>query len=126
MSLDKLDWQVDAIRAQTTVLRKWTGDVDPSDRAELADVFAQLQATLFEAHATLGAERQRYRDLFELAPVAYLVTDPSGMILEANHAAAELFGAPSWLLVGKALAAFVAEQTVPMTFFTELMRCTST
>ncbi|HEY9781565.1 MAG TPA: PAS domain-containing protein, partial [Leptolyngbyaceae cyanobacterium] len=35
-------------------------------------------------------ERQRYHELFELAPDGYIVTDDAGIIREANRAAANL------------------------------------
>ncbi|GFE70589.1 diguanylate cyclase domain-containing protein [Chroococcus sp. FPU101] len=52
-------------------------------------------------------ERQRYQDLFELAPDGYLVTDEFGRIQQANRAAAELFKIPQAFLVGKPLTLFV-------------------
>jgi PAS domain S-box-containing protein len=52
-------------------------------------------------------ERHRYRDLFDFAPDAYLVTDLQGTIQEANHAAAELLHVERRELAGKPLAAFV-------------------
>ena len=36
----------------------------------------------------LAGERQRYAEFFEYAPDAYLVTDPQGIVREANRAAA--------------------------------------
>ena len=53
------------------------------------------------------AERLRYWELFQLAPDAYLVTDPAGVILEANHAAAALLDVPAQRLTGKPLGVFV-------------------
>src|SRR5438045_3432175 len=38
----------------------------------------------------LCGERQRYAELFDFAPDAYLVTDPYGAITEANRAAGAL------------------------------------
>ncbi|MGE5220870.1 MAG: PAS domain S-box protein, partial [Omnitrophica WOR_2 bacterium] len=59
---------------------------------------------LLEARKTLDMERQRYQELFDLAPDGYLVTDPSGNIQEANQAAAMLFQHQAGFLVGKPLA----------------------
>lgn len=53
------------------------------------------------------AERQRYQELFEFAPDAYLVTDPSAVVLEANQAAADLLKCSKASLVGKPLVVFV-------------------
>jgi PAS domain S-box-containing protein len=67
---------------------------------------AQHQA-LLEAQRLLEIQRNRYHTLFDLAPDPYLVTDESGTIEEANVAAAELFGVPSALLIGKPFVSFV-------------------
>jgi PAS domain S-box-containing protein len=58
----------------------------------------------------LRLERQRYLELFELAPDAYLVTNLAGIIGEANQSASRLFGVAPDLLTGKALAAFIASE----------------
>ena len=55
----------------------------------------------------LGAERQRYLDLFELARDAYLITDADGVIREANGAAVDLLQRRRRALRGKPLAALV-------------------
>lgn len=55
----------------------------------------------------LVVERQRYQELFDFAPDAYLVTDLDSKIQEANQAAARLLGVPSEGLIGKPLAVFV-------------------
>ena len=44
------------------------------------------------AGAALMASEARYRSLFESSPVAVLVLDPAGAVLEANPAAGVLFG----------------------------------
>ncbi|MUG91133.1 PAS domain S-box protein [Scytonema sp. UIC 10036] len=53
-------------------------------------------------------ESQRYRELFELAPDAYLVTDNLGIIQEANRAAAHMLNLSQHYLVGKPIANYVA------------------
>ena len=55
----------------------------------------------------LARERQRYRDLFETAPEAYLVTDTRGHVRDANKRAAALFNLDAGFLIGKPLALFV-------------------
>jgi PAS domain S-box-containing protein len=62
---------------------------------------------LASTRQALEAERQRYQELFESAPVAYLVTDPMGRIREANRATAALLGVGKGFLAGKPLAAYV-------------------
>ncbi|NYT17033.1 MAG: PAS domain S-box protein [Methanomicrobiales archaeon] len=54
-------------------------------------------------------ERQRYYDLFDAAPEGYLVTDHAGRILEANAAAATLFGIHKDSLPARNLVHFFAE-----------------
>ena len=67
------------------------------------------------------AERRRYRDLFDFAPDGYLVTDPGGVIAEANRAAAALLGVAGEDLAGRDLAACVADDERP-TFHAERER----
>src|SRR6266480_551792 len=54
-------------------------------------------------------ERQKYHDLFNFAPDAYIVTDIKGMIREANVAASQLLGVPTQFLVGKPMTTFFDE-----------------
>ena len=54
-------------------------------------------------------ERQRYVELFEFAPDAYLVTGIDGTIREANRAAADLLGVAQSRLRGKPIISFVDE-----------------
>jgi len=68
---------------------------------------------IVEAQRMLEIQRNRYRTLFDLAPDPYVVTDESGVIQEANAAAAELFGVPGALLVGKPLVTFVEMHVRP-------------
>lgn len=55
----------------------------------------------------LEAECRRYRELFELAPDAALVTDTSGIVKAANRTAGDLFGVAPPDLLGRPLADFV-------------------
>jgi PAS domain S-box-containing protein len=50
----------------------------------------------------------RYQELFDFAPIAYLVTDGQGVIQQANHAAAAMLGGRKQFLVGVPLLFFVA------------------
>ena len=49
----------------------------------------------------------RYRSLFEEAPVAYLITDRSGVVTDVNRRAAGLLGADPGSLLGRPLSTFV-------------------
>lgn len=80
---------------------------------ELSVASEALDAQQTELAATreqVEAERRRYQDLFTLAPVAQLLTDPYGIVREANVAAAELLGVRARFLVGKALALYVTAE----------------
>jgi PAS domain S-box-containing protein len=70
----------------------------------------QRHGELEAVRASLEAERARYGDLFEFAPVAYLVTDANGTIMEANRPAAAMLNVEEPFLVGKPLARFVAPE----------------
>jgi PAS domain S-box-containing protein len=71
------------------------------------EVLRAQQEMLLETHTLLEIQRNRYRTLFDHAPDPYLVTDGSGIIEEANAAAADMLGMPGKMLVGKALSTFV-------------------
>jgi PAS domain S-box-containing protein len=64
---------------------------------------------LMDTQKVLDTERQRYHDLFELAPDAYLVTDKNGQIMEANQYACKLLGVLRHNLIGKPLIVFVSK-----------------
>ena len=70
------------------------------------EIHGQNEA-LVEAKKQLDVESARYRELFDLAPDGYLVTDTVGVILESNRAASELLGIPGHFLNQKPLVVFV-------------------
>ncbi|WP_449416950.1 PAS domain S-box protein [Phormidium nigroviride] len=81
-----------------------------SEKLQLAAVeLLQQNEELIDSKTLLEAERQRYLELFEFAPDAYLVTDTEGIIQEANRAATVLLNIPQHYLIGKPLAVFVPE-----------------
>ena len=71
--------------------------------AELQDQNRELEAVRVE----LQYQRRRYVALFDKAPDAYVVTDTSGVIRQANRAASRLLGTPAPQLSGRSLAEFV-------------------
>ena len=58
---------------------------------------------LRRAHLELDAARERYFDLYDMAPVAYCTVSEPGLILEANFTAAALLGMARGALVGQRL-----------------------
>lgn len=79
----------------------------------------QQNHELVAARKAVEAERQRYQELFELAPDGYLVTDVNGKIQEANRAAGLLFNIKPQFLVGKPLNLFIAQED-RQTFYSQL------
>jgi PAS domain S-box-containing protein len=62
---------------------------------------------LVAATDRLEASASRYRELFHLTPLAYVVTDAEGVIREANRAAGALFRGDARALAGRPLAGAV-------------------
>lgn len=94
-------------------------DLLPKVFDELDHALEELQAVEAELHQQqlqvldtrehLEAERQTYQELFEQAPVSYLLTGPDGVIRQANQAAAALFKTTKKLMIGRSLALYVPE-----------------
>jgi len=115
---------LDALRTRLVSLSDHVlaaGEPTPSVTELLGELSAALQAleasaaqsrarheALVEAHQHLDVEMARYRELFDLAPDGYLLTDMNGLIVEANRAACALLGTPEPLLRSRALVAFVS------------------
>src|SRR5882724_3107517 len=57
----------------------------------------------------LEAAIQRFVDLYDFAPIAYVSFERSGRIEEANLAATELLGVPRDLLIGRPFAFYVTD-----------------
>jgi chemotaxis family two-component system sensor kinase Cph1 len=58
----------------------------------------------------LESSRERYFNLYDLAPVGYLTLSDQGLILEANLKAAELLGVTRGVLVKQPLSRFVVRE----------------
>ena len=67
---------------------------------------AQLDA-LGHSNLRARAERDRYQQLFDLAPDAYFVTDRLGVIRDANASGARILAIEARFLIGKPLAALI-------------------
>ncbi len=63
---------------------------------------------LREAHAAVEKSRDLYLDLFEFAPVAYIMLTPEGLIASANQSASRMLGTGRKPLLGMRFAALVA------------------
>ena len=79
------------------------------EQLRLAQEELRLQHEALEAaHDELLEERRRYQHLFQYAPDAYLLTDLSGIVREANLSAARLLNVRPRFLPGKAVVSLVA------------------
>ena len=87
-----------------SILRELTYTFEQLSVAE-EELRAQTEE-LERAQTVLDAERRRYHELFQHAPVPYLVTDLAGTIRAANVAAVRLTGAQHDTLLGKPIVAF--------------------
>jgi PAS domain S-box-containing protein len=73
------------------------------------DEIHQRADELLHARVEHELEWQRYRDLFEAAPIAYLETDLRGNVIEANRRCCELLRIVPRQLQGKPLVVFIAQ-----------------
>ncbi len=78
-------------------------------RVSEEELRAQAES-LASSRSEVDAELRRYRDLFVQAPDAYVLTDPSGLIREANRAAGALLGMREDHLAGTPLVVLVREE----------------
>jgi PAS domain S-box-containing protein len=128
-----LSADIAAAGARLDCLRRDAGVQDGAEGAEQAAELA-LHEALTEAYQTLeelrvsqedlrlksdelvrtrrsvDQERQRYYELFNLAPDGHIITDAAGIIREANRAASILLNLHHQFISGKALATYVAPE----------------
>ena len=64
---------------------------------------------LMRVQAELEASEEKYRDLYEFAPIGYFTIESSGTILEANLAGASLLGTERAHLVNNRFQAYLAQ-----------------
>lgn len=69
----------------------------------------EARQRLEDTQAELTKQYEKYWELFDEMPDAYVVTKPDSSIVEANRAAAELFNVSQRFLVGKPLSVFVCQ-----------------
>jgi PAS domain S-box-containing protein len=111
----------------STLTLRWQG-VAPAPPS-VAEAIEELATTVEELHAmndelTQSQQaaletQQRYQELFEGVPEAYLVTDLQGVIQEANGRAAHLLNLDRPQLLGLPLAVFMAQDMRP-SFWSQL------
>ena len=83
---------------------------------ELVVAYEDVERTnndLIETSMISKLEYQRYKDLFENAPLGYLILDQAGIIQICNNTASQLLQAPKDLLVGQSLLEMIEEADNP-------------
>ncbi len=65
--------------------------------------------TLRQTQIELEASRDRYRDLYDFAPVGYLSLNEQGMIVEINHTAAGILGVERGRLINRRFSQYLAD-----------------
>jgi PAS domain S-box-containing protein len=114
----KLRWRAEEIaREQGAPSPK---DLTTLSRAEALKLIHELRVHQIEltmqneelcrAQAELNATRERYFDLYYLAPVGYFIVSHEGRILEANLAGVNLLGVPRAALVKQPITRFIFKE----------------
>ncbi|HAA29517.1 MAG TPA: hypothetical protein DCE56_19755 [Cyanobacteria bacterium UBA8553] len=117
---DKLQNPPTDLTSQTDQIPEQQQELLRESLEEFSFSLEELQVLVEELHVqneeltnsrtALEAERQRYKELFDLVPDGYLVTTLEGTILEANQTAAQLLNVSHKYLVGKPFIVFVAAE----------------
>src|SRR6266478_5396882 len=94
-----------SIRAATKMTNGMLGTV----RRNGAPIRSRRAPAVRNPKTELEAATQRFVDLYDFAPIAYVSFDRAGRIEETNLAATELLGVPRDLLIGRPFAFHVAD-----------------
>ncbi len=92
---------------------------------QINQVELELQnENLRQAYARLEEERDRYLDLYESSPVAYLTLTEQGLIKKINRTGASLFGIERQNLLQRPVASFVSQTDSErwQFFFSQLLK----
>ena len=114
----KLRWRAEEIAQEQGVpLPK---DLATLSRAEALKLIHELRIhqielkmqndELCQAQAELNATRERYFDLYNLAPVGYFIVSHEGQILEANFTGTTLLGIPRAALIKQPITRFIFKE----------------
>jgi PAS domain S-box-containing protein len=76
-------------------------------KLELKERLVELELKSEELQRT-DQERERYLDLYDLAPVGYFSMNGEGLVTKANHTAAAMLGREKEEVTGQALLRFIA------------------
>lgn len=75
---------------------------------------------LCQSQEAFESSQRKYEKLYNLAPVSYFTIDLHGIILEVNHAGAQLLGLEKTQLVNKPFSSFIADEVGRETFSNHL------
>ena len=116
--IEFLQQQINALHQRPGQSRGWRASVEAvatlrttiEELQTCEEELHQQQEALAAAQHAVEVERQRYQELFDFAPDAYLITDHMGVIQQANRAAATLLAEPQYHLAGKPISTFIAQE----------------
>src|SRR6266403_2330497 len=93
-----------------SALRKFSaGDAERAIRKNGAPIHSNRAPWIRNPKTELEAAIQRFVDLYDFAPIAYVSCDRAGRIEEANLAATDLLGESRDLLIGRPFAFYVGD-----------------
>src|SRR5881394_1011096 len=102
------------------------GPIDPSRRIHKRQLdpirLKPAKQELRTDRTQLRNSLHHYKDLYDFAPIGYVVFDGTGSIQEINRAAGELLGVKHGQLIGQRFAQFLSPQDVE-SFRNHLRRC---
>jgi len=114
----KLRWRAEEIAREQGVPSP--KDLTTLSRAEALKLIHELRVHQIEltmqndelcrAQAELNATRERYFDLYNLAPVGYFIVSHEGRILETNFTGVTLLGVPRAALVKQPITRFIFKE----------------
>lgn len=118
---DPQEGRLDDLRRRASkALERWRQGGDIDEEATRDDVVSRLQVyqaeleiqneELRQAREKVEVALDRYYELFDLAPMAYIILDENRVVDEANHFAADLLGVSRRQLKGRGISLFVDEQ----------------
>ncbi|MBF2067732.1 MAG: PAS domain S-box protein [Calothrix sp. C42_A2020_038] len=136
--MDTFARQVNAVQRRTNTLNQSVleissqqGDLLVQAFDQLNDALNELQVThqelldqneqLLDSYRSAELERQRYRNSFDFAPDAYLITDNKGNVVDANRAAENLFQVSQYDWANKSLVDFLPEYQRQI-FYAQLLK----
>ena len=108
-------------RSQAEIFDQWRAATRINKNG--APIHSMRRPAMRNPKTELEAATQRFVDLYDFAPIAYVSFDRAGRIEEANLAATELLGVPRDLLIGRPFAFYVADLD---SFLRHLLYCRTT